>query len=215
MAKKNIDYWEGLLKNLPELYKKSLEREEDYLINNIKKDSNVLEIGCGGGRNLKQLLPITKNLVGIDHDKTAVDLAKKKFKDISEVKILLENAKKLRFKDNSFDYVICMITFANFGQDKFKILKEMKRVVKKDGFILISVFSENAFEERMKAYKYYKAPIKEIKGTTIIFKDSLGDGDNISEQFSKEELKKIFEDVDLKIIEIKNIGILNVCKLKK
>ena len=215
MTKKNIDYWESLLKNIPEAYKKSLDKEEDYLVKNIKKDSKVLEIGCGGGRSLKSLLPIAKNLVGIDHDKTAVALAKGKFKDIPEIKILLQNAKNLNFDDNSFDYVICMISFSNFGKDKFKILEEMKRVVKKDGFIIISVFSENAFEERMKVYKDYNAPIKEIKGTTVIFEDSLGDGDNISEQFSKEELKSIFSKADLKVIEIKNIGILNICKLSK
>jgi len=63
--------------------------------------------------------------------------------------------------------------------------------------------------------KKLKSPIKEIKGTTVIFADSLGDGDNISEQFSKEELSNIFKKVQLNIIEIKNIGILNVCKLKK
>lgn len=215
MAKKNINFWEDVLNDMPKAYKRSLEKEEKWLIKNVKKDSSILEVGCGDGRSLKQLLPITKNLVGIDHDKTAVDLAKKNFKNNSEVKMLLQNAKKLKFKDNSFDFVICMTTFANFGKDKFRILKEMKRVVKKKGFILISVFSEDAFKERMKIYKKLKAPIRKIKGTTVIFADSLGDGDNISEQFSKEELATIFDKVKLKIIEIKSIGILNVCKLKK
>ena len=215
MPKKNIEYWENLLKNPSKAYKDSLDKEEDYLIKNVNKNAKVLEIGCGAGRSLKRLLPITHRLVGIDHDPTAVELAKEQFKALPEVKIFLENAKKLHFKDSTFDYVFCMVSFSNFGEDKFKVLHEMRRVMKKDGVILISVFSETSFEERMRAYKQSKVPIKEIKGTTVIFEDSLGGGDNVSEQYSKEELKDLFERAGLKIIEIKNLGILNICKLRK
>lgn len=212
IAKRNIHFWEDVLSDMPKAYNDSLVKEEKWLVNNVKKDSIVLEIGCGDGRSLEQLFMITKNLVGIDHDKTAIKLAKEKLKDID---FKLMNAKELKFKDESFDYVICMTTFANFGKDKFRILSEMKRVLKDNGFILVSVYSENAFEERMKIYKKLNAPIKEIKGTTVIFADSLGDGDNISEQFSKEELEKIFNEAGLEVVEIKNVGILNVCKVQK
>ena len=99
MAKKNINFWEDLLKDMPTAYKNSLKKEETWLIQNSEKNSSVLEIGCGDGRSLEQLLILTKNLVGIDHDKTAVDLAKKKFKVNPEVKILLQNANKLKFKE--------------------------------------------------------------------------------------------------------------------
>ena len=96
---------------------------------------------------------------------------------------------------------------------KEKALNEMKRVVKKSGGIIISVFSEDALPERLKLYKKLKTPIKEIKKDgTVIF--GFG-GDNISEQFSKKQLKEMFRKAGLKLEEIKKVGIGYLCKLSK
>lgn len=63
-------------------------------------------------------------------------------------------------------------------------------------------------------YKKLNVPIKEInKNGTVIFSESLGD--NISEQFSEEELKKIFTDADLKILDITSKGIGQYAVLEK
>ena len=57
--------------------------------------------------------------------------------------------KKLHFSDDIFDYVICMTnTFGNLGDIKLDVLKEMKRVCKKNGKIFIGVYSEKAFDVR-------------------------------------------------------------------
>ena len=211
--KKNIVFWEEVLEDMPESYKLWFKKEREYLQQNISKNSSVLEVGCGEGRSLKDLIQISKNLTGIDHDKKAIEDAKINFKDFPRVKLLVASAENLPFKDNSFDFVICMTTFANFGEKKFKILDEMKRVLNKDGKIIISVFSEEALEERMKLYKKLNAPIKEIReGGKIIFDESLGD--NTSEQFTDQELRDIFEKASLKLIEIKKLNIAYICKLK-
>jgi len=216
MVKKNIEYHENLLKNLPLAYKKWFEADKKYLIKNVKKDSKVLDVGCGDGRALQYVIKITENLVGIDHDKTAVRHAKKNFKGFPKVKIILGEASNLPFKSNSFDYVICIGSLVNFGKEKEKVLSEMKRVVKKTRSIIISVFSEDALSERLKLYKKLKINLKEIKkdGTVIFnFDDSLKD--NISEQFSREQLKKMFKKTGLKLKEIKKVGIGYICKLEK
>jgi len=211
---KNIDYWESLLREMPATYKKSLDKENDYLIKNITKNSKVLEVGCGGGRSLNQLLCKTENIVGIDNDKKAVDLAKNNLRGHPKIKLIKCEARKLPFKANSFDFVICMTTFANFGKEKFKILSEMKRTVKPRGSIIMSVYANNAFKERMKIYKKLKIPLQKIVGTTVFLKEENG-RHVISEQFSKAELTGIFNRAKLRVIEIKRIGILYACKLKK
>ena len=214
MKKRNIVFWEEVLKDLPESYKIWFKKEKDYLQKNIIKDSKVLEVGCGNGRTLKDIINITTNLTGIDHDAKAIQDAKLNFKNFSDVHLLVAQAEKLPFKDKSFDFVICMTTFANFGKKKFIILDEMKRVLQDNGKIIISVFSEDAFNERMKLYKNLNAPIKKIKeGGKIIFDESLGD--NVSEQFSENELKEIFKKAKLKIIEIIKLNMAYICKLKK
>ena len=210
---KNIDFWKSVLEDSPESYKKWFSEEKKLLQETITKDSLVLDIGCGNGRSINDFINITTNIVGIDHDDIAVTDAKKNFKDYPNVKILKADARKLPFENDAFDFVICMGTFANFGDYRKQALLEMKRVLKKDGKIIISSYSEDAFEERMTLYKKEKAPIKEIKGTTVYFDEEVGD--NMSEQFSKEQLQKIFAEVGLDIADIKKAGIGYICKLKK
>jgi len=206
--KMNIDYWENLLINLPKSYKKWFEKEKKYLQKIITKDASVLEVGCGNGRSIFDILPKTKNVTGIDHDKKAVVDAKNNFSRYPSIKILKADAAQLPFDNEEFDFVICMVTFANFADKKFKALEEMRRVLKDSGKIIISVFSENALEERMRVYKTSGIKIKEVKNGTVIFDESLGD--NISEQFTKEQLENIFSKVNLKIEDIKKL-ILLIC----
>ena len=206
--KMNIDYWENLLINLPKSYKKWFEKEKKYLQKIITKDASVLEVGCGNGRSIFDILPKTKNVTGIDHEDKAVVDAKNNFSRYPSIKILKADAAQLPFDNEEFDFVICMTTFANFADKKFKALEEMRRVLKDSGKIIISVFSENALEERMRVYKTSGVKIKEVKNGTVIFDESLGD--NISEQFTKEQLENIFSKVNLKIEDIKKL-ILLIC----
>ena len=209
--KTNMDYWAGVLNDAPISYKEWFAKEKEYLQKRITTDSMVLEVGCGDGRSIWDILPCTNHIVGIDHNDEIVIEAQKKFIDYPIVKIVKADASNLPFPERTFDFVVCMTTFANFADKKYAILEEMKRVLKKDGKIIISVFSEEALEERMKIYKSCGVKIKEIKGGTVIFDESLGD--NISEQFSKEDLEAIFLKVNLEIEDITKIGIAYLCTL--
>ena len=211
--KRNIDYWENLLINLPKSYKKWFEKEKKYLQKIITKDASVLDVGCGNGRSIFDILPKTKNVTGIDHDNKAVADAKNNFSKYSSIKIIKADAAQLPFDSEEFDFVICMITFANFADKKFKALEEMRRVLKDSGKIIISVFSENALEERMRVYKTSGVKIKEVKNGTVIFDESLGD--SISEQFTKEQLENIFSRSNLKIENITKVNIAYLCTLIK
>jgi len=175
-------------------------------------------LGCGDGRILKLIAPITKKIFGVDYDETAIEHAKKNLIEIPSVKIIQANEKNIPFEDKSFDMVLCIDVFHNFGEDKQAILDEMKRVLKIDGEIILSVYSEDALEERITAYKKVEekinGQIKEIrKDGTVIFDD--GEKEGISEQFSKKQLILIFKKSNLEIIEIKKVGIGYLCKLSK
>jgi len=211
--KTNMDYWEFVLKNLPESYHKWFEEEKKYLQKTITPDTKVLEVGCGDGRSIFEIFPVTKNIIGIDHDDKAITDAKNNFSSYPSIKILKADATKLPFENEEFDFVVCMTTFANFADKRFIILEEMKRVLKVSGKIIISVFSEDALEERMKVYKASGVKIKNIENGKVVFDESLGD--NISEQFSKEQLKDIFSRANLKIEDITKVNIAYLCILSK
>ena len=207
----NIDLWERVLNNPPESYKSWFKDEKLFLHKYITKNSKVLEVGCGDGRSIKDILDITLNITGIDYDQKAVDDAVKNFQNYSNIKFSKAEATNLPFKDKEFDFVLCLTTFANFADNKYKAIEEMKRTLKDNGKIIISVFSEDAFEERMKVYIKVNAKIKEIiNNKKVIFEENV-----ISEQFSKSELIKIFDKSKLKVNEIIKSGIGYICLLSK
>lgn len=217
MAKKNIDYFEEFLKDLPESFKKWHAAEENLLQKVIQNDSKVLAVACGDGREINYVAKVTRNVVGLDQDKTAVEHARNNLKKFPELKIILGDAADLPFEEDSFDFVICMGSITNFGPIKERALLEMKRVVKKNGKIVLSVYSEDALPERMKIYKkfdkLYNGIIDVREDGTVIFEDSLGA--NISEQFTGAQLRALFDGVGLKVVEITKVGIGYNCVLEK
>ena len=198
-------WWKQAIKNPPRAYRNWIKKEEDWLLKNIKKNSLILDVGCGFGKDIKLLVNIAENITGIDYDQEAVKEAQKNLSRFRNVNVFLENARKIHFKNNTFDYVICMgNTFGNLNKDKLKILKEMKRVAKKEGRIIVCLYSEKALPTRMEVYKKTEVRIKNInRDGTVITTEGL-----ISEQFSKEKLKNIFKkvDLDVKISELNSIS---------
>lgn len=197
MKSSTMREWEQVKKDSTESYKELFEKERKFLQKHIPKNSIVLDIGCGTGETIKILSPIAKKIIGIDNDKYAINKCRENIKNLDNVEIFLEDAEKMHFKNNSFDVVICMgTTFDNFGKTKTKILLEIKRVLKNEGIFILSVYNENALEERLKIYrKHWKGFINK-GGGTILYKDI------ISEQFSKDEITKILKNNGFNILEL-------------
>jgi ubiquinone/menaquinone biosynthesis C-methylase UbiE len=210
----NIGYWEKVLQNPTPSYKQLFAAENQYLTTHIPKNSSVLDVGCGDGTTIQTILPITSDIVGIDNDTRAVEDAQLKLSSAPNVKIVLADALKLPFEDKAFDVVIHMMTLVNFERNKVKVLQEMSRVLKDNGKIIISVYSEHAFPARLEMYKQLGIPIEKIEGTTVIFDKSVGA--NESEQFTQKELELLTEQASLKIRACQKVGDLAyLCELTK
>lgn len=211
---RNIDYWEKIVKNPSNKYQEYFDAEKIFLKRKVTKNAFVCDVCCGNGRSIEPLLEQTKNIVGIDYEPSAVKNAQKKFRNQPKVKILLANALNIPFANKTFDFVTMSGTLTNFRQNKVAVLQEMARVLKNKGKIIVSIYSEDAFDARMKMYKRYKIPIKKIEGTTFIFDESLGA--NVSEQFSKEEIIILANKAGLKMTDcIKIKGLMYICEFTK
>ena len=105
MKTKNMDLWEKVLNDLPDSYRSWFKDEREFLHKYLKKNSYVLEVGCGDGRSIKDILDITENIVAVDNEQKAVDDAKRNFANSKKIKILLAEAVNLPFEDKSFDFV--------------------------------------------------------------------------------------------------------------
>jgi ubiquinone/menaquinone biosynthesis C-methylase UbiE len=94
----------------------------------------ILDAGCGSGRFIKLLSPFVKEVHGIDISGKALKIARS-YK-IKNAIIRKGNVLKIPYRDNSFDKVICIDVIEHIKDDK-KVLKELKRVVKPYGEILV------------------------------------------------------------------------------
>jgi len=78
-------------------------------------------------------------------------------------------------------------TFGNFLDKKQAILTEMKKICKRNGKIIISVYSEKSLSIRKKDYEKVSLNIAQIKNNIIYTKEGL-----ISEQFTRSQLENLF-----------------------
>ena len=103
-----------------------------------KHNSSLLDVGCGSGILIKNLINLSRGmkLYGLDITPNMVRVAKRKFTNNSSVEITLGSAVNMPYKDNSFDYVTCASSF-HHHPDPIQSAKEMVRVLKPDGKLLI------------------------------------------------------------------------------
>ncbi len=101
----------------------------------LKDGDKILEVGCGNGYYLSLLnrLGLKFNLTGIDKDKLALKDAVKFIGD-KKVKIILADGSKIPFPNNSFDKIVMSEVIEHVDNEK-AVLKEVNRVLKKDGIL--------------------------------------------------------------------------------
>src|ERR1700690_806155 len=102
---RNIELWEQAISAPTLAYERMLQSEHQFLLQNIPKDANVLDVGCGDGRNMRTILEKTNNVVGIDKDPVAVQNATEKLKQFPNIKVMNADAVSMPFDDNSFDLI--------------------------------------------------------------------------------------------------------------
>lgn len=107
----------------------------------LKEDSVVLEIGPGPGYFSPHIAKVLTNgkLVLADIQQEMLDYAKKRIdkKGIENVEYKLCNGSILDFEDESFDRIF-MITVIGEVENKLEYVKEIHRILKKDGILSIS-----------------------------------------------------------------------------
>jgi len=124
----------------------------------IPKDSIVLDIGCGNGRNMI-LFSENKRVIGLDISRNMVQTAKKNLmkKNLShKCDLLQSDAVHLPIKESSIDVILYIATLHHIStaDERLRSLLELKRTLRKGGRALISVwaFDQPKFEELLKEH---------------------------------------------------------------
>jgi len=134
----------------PPRTKQYLSAEIEYVLNNISKSDSVLELGCGYGRVLEQLIQNSSIVIGIDISLDSLILAKQYISLNPKLQSIQANAIHLPFSDESFDKVICIQNgISAFKVDPVELIQESIRVTKVGGVCLFSSYSEKFWTYRV------------------------------------------------------------------
>jgi ubiquinone/menaquinone biosynthesis C-methylase UbiE len=98
-----------------------------------------LEVGCGGGALLKELLKCGCHAAAIDHSRDMVQLASEENRDaIAEGRLTIQQAEatKLPFPDATFTHAV-MTGVLSHLHDPVAVLREIRRVLASDGLLIV------------------------------------------------------------------------------
>ena len=140
----------------------------------IKRNYNALDIGCGGGKTVSKICKRIGNgkVFGIDYSELCVEKSKKLNKNnimCGKASILQSSVSSLPFEDNKFDVITAVETYY-FWPDKLNDLKEVYRVLKSGGKLLL-VFEMVKSEEE--PHKWDN--VEKSLGIEAVSKDGIAD----------------------------------------
>lgn len=169
-------------------------------VKSFKNPENLkyLDLGCGTGRNLELAKKVgfeTKNLLGCDFSGNQLEIVKNK-----GFKTNLSDLENLNIKDNSFDVIVCIAAHHHLlkKEQQLKSLKEMKRILKKNGKIILSNwFPEKDYLEKAKKKEKFIYLKKNIVKVYYEFENEKYD--RFYYLFEKDELKKLCINAGFKV----------------
>ena len=124
----------------------------------LNKNSKILDAGCGTGLvgiELKKYGYL--NIDGVDFSQNMLDLVPKNiYKKIEKVDL----NKLLKFKNNTYDVVMCVGTFT-YGHVMPKALDELIRITKNKGLICFTInegiYEDYGFDNKIKELSFNKS----------------------------------------------------------
>ncbi|MCS7093221.1 MAG: class I SAM-dependent methyltransferase [Patescibacteria group bacterium] len=116
-----------------------------YILEKVEtlKPKKVLDAGCGRGFYLKALtyFPFIREIHGIDINDHYLKIANQITSDDSRVFVKKQSIQKTSYQDNYFDLIICSEVIEHL-KDDVGALRELKRVLKDKGYLIITVPNE-------------------------------------------------------------------------
>lgn len=126
----------------------------------------VLDIACGEGYGTNLLSNGAKHITGIDIDIISINHAKSKYKS-KNITFLQGCLTKIPIANESIDVIISFESIEHII-DQEKALSEFKRILKKDGQLIISSPSKEIYQTRDPYNKYHLKELTDNEFSSLI-----------------------------------------------
>jgi len=124
--------------------------EKDLIFSLLKsKNGLALDLGCGTGNYTLELFKRGFEVIGVDISKEMLKIAKKKFPKSFFIRA---DAYKLPFKKETFDLVLS-ITMFEFIKKPEEVLKEIYKILKPGGELIIGTMNDRSLWFFFKKFK--------------------------------------------------------------
>jgi len=144
-------------------------RKLSAFFNHIEK-AKILDVGTGNGNFIKMIQSMTdefEEIIGIDELDIAIETSKKNFDD-ERIKFIKMDAFDMDFEDGYFD-VVCLSNSLHHLSNINGMLKEMARVLKPNGYLLVNEMKSDGLNARQKGHMkihHFAAEIDREVGAT-------------------------------------------------
>ena len=139
----------------------------------LKRSWVAADFGCGSGYFTVLLAPKVKKVYAIDIQKEMLSFVEDKVKrlGIKNIELRMSRSYEIPLENEAVDFMISVNTLHEFG-DKSRMIKEMKRVIKHEGNLLIVDFKrqETGFGPpvRIRVKKEKAISLFECDGFTLL-----------------------------------------------
>lgn len=104
----------------------------------ITQGDKLLEISCEIGTMMFKLKDKFNSLTGIDINSQAIEWAKHKYSNISNMEFITCKAEELPFTSEQFDYIICLDALEHYDYPQI-ILRQVYKLLTPDGKFIVTV----------------------------------------------------------------------------
>lgn len=126
------------------------EHEDRYSsISKLVTDKVVLDAACGSGYGSFEISKYAKNVIGIDISSDSIEYAKNNYL-ARNLSFNVSSVTEMPFSNNEFDVVVSFETIEHISEDQqILFLKQIKRVLKEDGILIISTPDKLNYSDKM------------------------------------------------------------------
>lgn len=168
-----------------------LQAEIDFVKNNLSKTQNVLELGAGYGRIIKELAPHCSSIIGIDISEENVELGREYLKEYPNADMVVMDVHNIQLS-MPIDVVLCLQNGLSAMRLDSVIIHRILKMLKSGGVAYFSSYSANFWDYRLKWFEEQatngllgEIDYEQTKNGVIICKDGFKAFTHSLEDFKK------------------------------